>query len=267
MPDKFRPLFLRFSLRTLFVLMTVLCCWLGWELSIVRQRKAVRREFEAKGILRFVAAEDYARRYLPGVPSEPIASVPHLRRWLGDEAIQEILFERWRHEFSEADLVRAQQVFPEAKAQELLAEPCHPGCFPAGTLVETDEGARTIESLVPGDRTIIHLPTGKVAVATVSEIFVTENWLWKVETDGGDLITTQTQPLCVAWDEAVQVGKLKRGDMILQQRDGAILEVKVLSVTPTEKSAKVYNLILGDAEVFVAGGFVARSKPPAVVER
>jgi hypothetical protein len=45
----------RFSLRTLFVVVTLLCCWLGYQLNWIRQRHAVLSrpgvyaEFEAIG--------------------------------------------------------------------------------------------------------------------------------------------------------------------------------------------------------------------------
>ena len=44
----------RFSLRTLFVVVTVCCVWLGWQLHIVRERQAMLREFE-KGAERTAA--------------------------------------------------------------------------------------------------------------------------------------------------------------------------------------------------------------------
>src|SRR5262249_52439536 len=40
---------LRFSLRTLFVLVTVIACWLGWQVHVVQHRKAMLRQIEASG--------------------------------------------------------------------------------------------------------------------------------------------------------------------------------------------------------------------------
>ena len=34
----------RFSLRTLFVLVTALCCWLGYQLNLIRERHALLAE-------------------------------------------------------------------------------------------------------------------------------------------------------------------------------------------------------------------------------
>jgi hypothetical protein len=36
-----------------------------------------------------------------------------------------------------------------------------------------------------------------------------------------------------------------------------------VSVAPTERIDQVFNLVLGNSEIFVAGGYLARSKPPA----
>ena len=43
----------RFSLRTLFVLLTATCIvlgWMGWTLQIVRQRQSARKWLEDKGV-------------------------------------------------------------------------------------------------------------------------------------------------------------------------------------------------------------------------
>jgi hypothetical protein len=40
--------------------------------------------------------------------------------------------------------------------------------------------------------------------------------------------------------------------------------VTVTGVTPANREAEVFNLVVGDTKCFVAGGFVVRSKPPAV---
>jgi len=37
----------------------------------------------------------------------------------------------------------------------------------------------------------------------------------------------------------------------------------VTAVADTGRQSRVYNLVLGDPVLFVAGGFLARSKPPA----
>jgi hypothetical protein len=100
----------------------------------------------------------------------------------------------------------------------------------------------------------------------VQSVFVTDNRLWQVDTDAGSLVTTQTQPLCLATDKILQVGDLHPGDTILRREDGVNHAVRVLAVSATGRIEKVYNLILENSEIFVAGGFLARSKPPALVE-
>ena len=66
---------LRFSLRGMFVLVTVLGVWLGWNASIVRQRQAARAEFLNEG---WELNRD-------GSP-DPIR-LPWIRRLLGDEPV------------------------------------------------------------------------------------------------------------------------------------------------------------------------------------
>jgi hypothetical protein len=142
--------------------------------------------------------------------------------------------------------------------------PCHPGCFPAGTLVQTPTGTRTIDSLRAGDAVTIVRLDGAGIPGRVQSVFITENRLLKVETEDGHLLTTETQPLCLVDGTTQGAGELKAGDRILRWKDGKRHVVKVRAVTPTGRLEKVFNLILGDAEVFIAGGFLARSKPPAL---
>ena len=47
-----------------------------------------------------------------------------------------------------------------------------------------------------------------------------------------------------------------------RQRLTAVLAL-LLRVTKTDRVVQVFNLVLNDSELFVAGGFLARSKPPA----
>jgi len=84
-----------------------------------------------------------------------------------------------------------------------------------------------------------------------------------VRTDQGTLLTTDAQPFCLDDGKFRRAGDLKEGDRIWQWRGHARARVVVRSVAPTGRKAPVFNLIVGDSAVFVAGGFLARGKPPA----
>lgn len=256
-----RPWF-RVSLSTLFIIITVSCCWLAWQMSIVRQRKAVLSELKQNGEFTITTAAEHLFLIPPGMLSDQSrATVSPLRTWLGDEAIQTISYTSQ----PSAELrQRIARTFPEAELQErqILYEPCHPGCFPQGTMVETPSGKRAIETLAAGDEVTMigcdHAPRK----ATIEDVFVTDNRLWRVETESGVLITTETQPLCLTVDKLKSPGELEAGEKILRWHDGALCAVAVLSVEKTDRVGKVYNLILGNKQVFVANGYLARSKPP-----
>ena len=253
-----RPWF-RFSLRTMLIVVTALCCWLAWESSVVQRRKAVMREFQATAAVHFTTADDMAKWWPANAPPMKIAKVPWVRRVLGDVAVQEI----WYHQPPpEADLTRLKSTFPEARMHEVLPEPCHPGCFPRGTLVNTPQGTRRIESVQVGEALAAFLPSGEAVIAKVQSVFITDNRLWKIDTSAGSLLTTETQPLCLATHETRAAGKLIPGDEILHLHGNEIRPAQVLAVSPTGRTAKVFNLVLGNSELFAANGFLARSKPP-----
>jgi hypothetical protein len=262
MPIRLRRMF-RFSLRTMLIVMTLLCCWLGWEASVVRERRAVRRELQGNFAFQFTTTETWSKiPFAPGVGPPP-ATIPIIRVWLGDEAIQQIWFMRHIQGFSEDELKRLSRVFPEAQFDESQPEPCHPGCFPRGTLVDTPYGLCPIERIGPDHVVLALSPSGGSAGVKVQSVFTTENRLWKVETESGVLFTTETQPLCQTGDRKLAAGKLQSGDEILYRGDEGVLPVKVLRVEQTARMETVFNLVLDDEDVFVAGGFLARSKPPA----
>ena len=80
------------------------------------------------------------------------------------------------------------------------------------------------------------------------------------------MITTETQPLALVGGTLKAAGELKAGDKIYRWADGERKATKVKSVTPTLREEKVFNLILGDPVLFIANGYLARSKPPAKIE-
>src|SRR5688572_26854602 len=86
MTDQPRLRWFRFGLRTLFVVVTLLCCYLAWETSVVRQRKAALQELRSKGGIHIVTAQAGQ----PSLSNPRVAQVSLVRRLLGDEAIQEI---------------------------------------------------------------------------------------------------------------------------------------------------------------------------------
>jgi hypothetical protein len=251
----------RFSLRTMFVLVTALCCYLAWQLSIVRERQAVRQQLKDNVAIGFTTAEAWAQGTGKSNTTES-KTIPLVRRWLGDEAIQEIWCYSWHANYVEAERDRLAKLFPEAEIVEPLPEPCHPGCFPHGTLVDTPLGGRSIENIRPGDAVTAIDEEGRRGEAAVESVFRTTNRLWKIESEAGILTTTETQPLCTDLDETKPAGQLMPGDKILVRCSETIQIVEVLSVTGTEKMAEVVNLVLGDQQVFIADGFLARSKPP-----
>jgi hypothetical protein len=232
-----------------------------------------------------------------------VASIPRVRTWLGDEAIQTVWHPWFGRRLSQPELDRLAKLFPEAEFNEIPAEPCHPGCFPRGTLVETPQGLRPIESLRPGDliiaarRGIVEDPVGsprsrirenpasgfdeaefsriplreydgptrQTFATSIRSVFVAHNWLWQIETDQGTLLTTETQPLCLAGDRTLPSGKLKLGDSLLCRQGDEIHVALVRRIQRTQRTEQVFNLILNDGEVFIAGGFLARAKPPAEI--
>ena len=254
-----------FSLRTMFVVVTLLCCYLAWQMSIVRQRQSLLAELRTQPGAQVTTAAAWLQLLSPG-PSQPkMATIPRVRIWLGDEAIQSIGLARGYHRLNQSHLDELKRTFPESNVHEyeMPLEPCHPGCFPRGTPVATPQGPRPIESIQVGDDLTAFPSNGRQIVVRVQSVFVTKNRLWRIETTDGVLLTTETQPLCLAADRTLPAGELQPGDEVLRCENGQLHETRVLRVTPTDRVERVFNLVLGNRELFIAGGFLARSKPPS----
>lgn len=253
----------RFSLRTLLVLMTLVGCWLGWQTGIVRERRALREKLSKGLAFHFVSVDDHLKTLGPNLPVDPpVAQVPRVRELLGDEAVQTVYYYEWHQDFSPATLKEVERLFPEAKALEVLPEPCHPGCFPWGTMIETASGPAAIESISVGTELIVYLGDGTRSTARVSSIFHTRNYLLRLRTDDGKLVTTEQQPLCRSVDRVIAAGQLRSGDQIVRVRAGELKSVGVSEVTKTNNVEPVINLVLSNSELFIANGYLARSKPP-----
>ncbi len=124
-------------------------------------------------------------------------------------------------------------------------EPCHPGCFPAGTAVRIPSGTAPIEQVRGGDTVTTVRADGRIATAKVEGVFVTRNRLLEVRTPNGTLSTTATQPLALAGGGYLAAGELKVGDQVWRWSDGERQAVSVLSVTASDREVQVFNIVLG----------------------
>ena len=108
-PPKRRWFRFTFSLQTLFIVVTIVGVWLGWQLKIVRERKAVLAEIKRNSLsarcdsVESLDAED-AEFY-------QIYRVSFVRRLLGDESYMRIYIPptmgpKWT--------MRAELAFPES---------------------------------------------------------------------------------------------------------------------------------------------------------
>jgi hypothetical protein len=101
---------LRFSLRTMFVLMTALTLWLGWHLSIVRQRRAALAELRENA-----AAHVFTDIQLDS--TQEGVGVPKVRMLLGDQPVALIRFDAGQ---PPSELVRVKKLFPESDVGYLV---------------------------------------------------------------------------------------------------------------------------------------------------
>jgi hypothetical protein len=252
----------RFSLAALLAVFTLVCCGLGWGTHVVRERRALLEELKVKGPYQFQTAAEWRQLFPGGNPVDQEATVPIWRAALGDEAVQTVYYYRWMEGFAESDLARVESAFPEAQIHESHPPPCHPGCFPHGTLVQTPRGPRGIETIRVGDEVVTFTADGSPAVATVDSVFVTTNRLWEVRTPRGVLLTTETQPLWLADNRTAPVGKLAPPMRLICAAGVERTAAPITSVRNTGRIEQVVNLVLRDADTFSVDGYLARSKPP-----
>jgi hypothetical protein len=139
---------------------------------------------------------------------------------------------------------------------------CHPGCFPAGTPVQTPYGPRPIKLIGRGDLITLLAPDATATKGTVVSVFQTCNRLVELRTESGSLLTTETQPFCLRDGGFRRAGELTKGDLIWQWNGTERRSARVVAVAPTGQKTPVFNLVIGQSAVFVAGGFLVRGKPP-----
>jgi len=101
----------RFSLRTLFVVVTVFACWLGYEMYWIRQRQIVVGDPQVQNT-----------RYHLGVTIYGKPRQRHIRRmysvapwplnWLGEPGYCDVVLKKGT---SDGEVARVRRLFPEAE--------------------------------------------------------------------------------------------------------------------------------------------------------
>lgn len=105
-----------FSLRTLFVVVTVLACWLGWNLNIMRQRnQAMARIVSENGQ---VITYDEFEKMVPAVRGKiSTRQLPIGLRLLGTNPVAFINVPG--ESFTEHEADRIDRLFPEARVMRV----------------------------------------------------------------------------------------------------------------------------------------------------
>lgn len=105
-----RRTWFRFSLRSLFVVITCACVWLGYQMNIVHQRQALRKSIVARGGV--VTETDPSAARMPD-----LEGIAWYRQLLGDRAAASIELppDPATHDVSIGDLQAALEIFPEAE--------------------------------------------------------------------------------------------------------------------------------------------------------
>jgi hypothetical protein len=99
---KIRPSF-RFSLRAIFVMVTVFALWLGWELKFISERRAIHKWVVDSGGVTVLGTDQHEI-------ARGIVHIPFWRRWLGDYAVGMVKLEAHA---TPADVKRVKAAFPE----------------------------------------------------------------------------------------------------------------------------------------------------------
>jgi hypothetical protein len=98
----------QFRLGTMFLLVTLSCVWLAWQVRIVRERQAMRVFIkEHRSIV--TTLKDWQS---PSGATPPQINVPFWRIWMGDEPIVEVILS---HKLDHAEMEQVRALFPEAK--------------------------------------------------------------------------------------------------------------------------------------------------------
>ena len=135
----------RFSLRTLFVVVTIVCVWVAFQVSWIRQRQKLLAEDQA--------ISNVLTNYVSGVTSdelEPIGSTKIDQLWLtlfGQPSVEACCVFYKEYPYRETDakdipkVRRARQLFPEARVIAVFV-------FEEAARMTNDDSSADVESMI-----------------------------------------------------------------------------------------------------------------------
>ena len=101
----------RFSLRTLFVALTLFGCWLGYEMNWIRQRRGVIGASQVRNWRYYVAVTLYGNP--PKEHRQPVYSIaPWPLNWFGEPGYWAVVLPKGT---SDREAARVRGLFPEAE--------------------------------------------------------------------------------------------------------------------------------------------------------
>lgn len=106
---------LNFSLRMMFVVITLIACYLGYHANIVHARRHVRQLYDEYSAVQF--SDTHGRLQ---------SQIPWIRRLMGDAAVQDIYLHRYAGGVTGEEEELLKRTFPEADVSEVLMIPAVP---------------------------------------------------------------------------------------------------------------------------------------------